>query len=96
MKTYTSSLKRSVRKVFMNSSGSVSSVCQSMTCLTHSSQASSIFAPRRRLYTQCAAIPYSASRCMRRVRTWISSGIPSGPMTVVCSARYRFSFGIAM
>ena len=34
-----------------------------------------------------AATPYSASSCISRVRTWISSGRPSGPITVVCSER---------
>ena len=34
--------------------------------------------------------------CISRVRIWISSGRPSGPMTVVCSDWYMLNFGIAM
>ena len=30
------------------------------------------------------------------MRIWISSGRPSGPITVVWSAWYMFAFGIAM
>ena len=37
------------------------------------------------LYFQWAATPYSAIRCISWVRIWISTGLPSGPMTVVCS-----------
>jgi len=33
--------------------------------------------------------------CISVVRIWISSGFPSGPITVVCSAWYMFAFGIA-
>ena len=32
---------------------------------------------------------------MSRVRIWISSGRPSGPITVVWSAWYMLNFGIA-
>ena len=48
------------------------------------------------LYIQCAAIPNSARSCISRVRIWISSGRPSGPITVVCSEEYMLNFGIAM
>ena len=41
------------------------------------------------------AIPNSAVRCISPVRTWISSGLPSGPMTVVCSERYMLNLGMA-
>ena len=37
------------------------------------------------LYSQCAATPNSAVWCICCVRTWISSGLPCGPITVVCS-----------
>ena len=47
------------------------------------------------MYIQCAATPNSAMSCMSRVRIWISSGRPSGPMTVVCSDWYMLNFGIA-
>ncbi len=33
--------------------------------------------------------------CISRVRIWISSGRPSGPITVVCSDWYMLNFGIA-
>ena len=57
--------------------------------------------PRRRagafsLYSQCAAMPYSAVWCISCVRTWISSGFPCGPITVVCSDWYMFNLGMAM
>ena len=71
----------------MYSPGSCSSCCESMSDFTQMSHSSSAFAPRPRLYSQCAATPYSASSCISRVRTWISSGRPSGPITVVCSER---------
>lgn len=48
------------------------------------------------LYFQCAATPYSARRCIVCVRIWISTGLPSGPMTVVCSDWYMLNFGVAM
>ena len=48
------------------------------------------------LYFQCAATPYSARRCMPRVRICSSTGLPPGPMTVVCSDWYMLNFGIAM
>ncbi len=48
------------------------------------------------LYFQCAATPYSARRCIVWVRIWISTGLPCGPMTVVCSDWYMLNLGIAM
>ena len=39
----------------------------------------------RSLYSQWAATPNSARWCIWNVRTWISSGLPCGPMIVVCS-----------
>ena len=48
------------------------------------------------LYFQCAAMPNSARRCMSHVRIWISTGLPPGPTTVVCSDWYMLSFGMAM
>ena len=47
------------------------------------------------LYFQCAATPYSARRCMPMVRICISTGLPDGPITVVCSDWYMLNFGIA-
>ena len=35
------------------------------------------------LYFQWAATPRSATSCISAVRIWISTGRPSGPMTVV-------------
>lgn len=48
------------------------------------------------LYFQCAAMPYSARRCMSNVRICSSTGLPLGPMTVVCSDWYMLNLGIAM
>ena len=48
------------------------------------------------LYFQCAATPYSARRCISWVRIWISTGLPPGPITVVCSDWYMLNLGIAM
>ena len=78
----------------MNSLGSESSCCHSSiersqwTFLSPSGPAC--------LYIQCAATPNSAMSCISRVRIWISSGSPSGPITVVCSDWYMLNFGIAM
>jgi len=48
------------------------------------------------LYFQWAATPYSARRCIVCVRIWISTGLPSGPITVVCNDWYMLNLGIAM
>ncbi len=48
------------------------------------------------LYFQCAATPYSARRCIAKVRICSSTGLPSGPITVVCSDWYMLNLGIAM
>jgi hypothetical protein len=53
-------------------------------------------APTSSLYFQCAAMPYSARRCMANVRICISTGLPAGPITVVCSDWYMLNLGIAM
>ncbi len=37
------------------------------------------------LYSQCAATPLSATWCMSLVRIWNSTGVPYGPISVVCS-----------
>ncbi len=47
------------------------------------------------LYFQCAATPYSARRCIANVRICISTGLPWGPITVVCRDWYMLNFGIA-
>jgi hypothetical protein len=41
-------------------------------------------------------MPYSARRCISSVRICSSTGLPSGPITVVCSDWYMLNFGIAM
>ena len=41
-------------------------------------------------------MPYSATRCMSWVRICSSTGLPSGPITVVCSDWYMLNLGIAM
>ena len=87
----------------MNSRGSRMSCCQSSSERSHLSLPSGSRRPRTpsglrppSLYIQCAAIPYSARSCISRVRIWISSGRPSGPITVVCSDWYMLNLGIAM
>jgi hypothetical protein len=79
------------------------SCCQSISERSHLSLPSESSAPwiasprgAPSLYIQCAAIPNSARSCISRVRIWISSGRPSGPITVVCSDWYMLNFGIAM
>ena len=37
------------------------------------------------LYSQCAATPDSATRFISWVRIWNSTGVPKGPISVVCS-----------
>jgi hypothetical protein len=37
------------------------------------------------LYSQCAATPASATRCISSVRIWNSTLMPEGPTSVVCS-----------
>jgi len=37
------------------------------------------------LYSQCAAMPVSATACMASVRIWNSTAVPSGLTSVVCS-----------
>ena len=81
----------------MNSRGSAMSFCHSIIWPSQARSASSCaFLPAPSLYRQCAAMPYSAVRCISRVRIWISSGLPSGPTTVVCSDWYMLNLGIAM
>ena len=46
------------------------------------------------LYFQCAAMPYSAVWCMSQVRICTSNGMPSEPMTVVCTLWYMLGFGV--
>ena len=55
-----------------------------------------IVAPFCSLYFQCAAMPNSAVRCIANVRICISTGLPVGPITVVCNDWYMLNFGIAM
>ena len=62
--------------------------------MSHSTLSSSL-RPLPSLYIQCAATPYSAVSCISWVRIWISSGLPSGPITVVWSAWYMLNLGIA-
>lgn len=111
VKTKTSLRDRSKRSDSRNSPGSSVSFCQSSNCLSHamSLTASSFLADfglsvrtleapatASCLYFQCAAMPYSARRCMSKVRIWISTGLPLGPMTVVWSDWYMLNLGIAM
>ncbi len=100
MKTKTSREPRSKRSESRNSPGSCVSRCQSSSWRSQISlvdvrrglATSSLVS----LYFQCAAMPYSAVRCMASVRICSSTGLPSGPITVVCSDWYMLNFGIAM
>ena len=96
--TNTSCEYRSPFSDSMNSPGSVVSRCQSIMRESHSRRSPSAVSAVRfsSLYSQCAATPNSAVRCISGVRIWISSGLPCGPMTVVCSDWYMFSRGMAM
>ena len=85
----------------MNSLASLVSDCHSMICRSHCRR--SRFASVRcagfepfALYIQCAAMPHWAVSCISCVRIWISSGLPCGPMTVVCSDWYMLNLGMAM
>ena len=61
-----------------------------------SSLAFSVLPSNPSLYFQCAAIPYSAVRCISKVRICISNGVPLFPINVVCNDWYIFGFGIAI
>jgi hypothetical protein len=82
---------RSNRSESRKSDGFAASRCQSRSWRIHDISSTSTvpaegpLLPRSSLYRQCAAMPYSAVRCISWVRICTSSGLPSGPMTVVCS-----------
>ena len=61
-------------------------------CQACSSSLSSLVTPA--LYFQCAAMPYSAVWCISQVRICTSKGMPSLPMTVVCSDWYMLGLGV--
>ncbi len=112
VKTKTSLRDRSKRSDSRNSPGSSVSFCQSSNWRSHAmsltvSWPSALFlgtsvrtldapATASCLYFQCAAMPYSARRCMSNVRICSSTGLPLGPITVVCSDWYMLNLGIAM
>ena len=89
-----------------NSPGSDVSFCQSSSCRSQAMSLTGSVSPPERpvvcaadgssLYFQCAATPNSARRCMVWLRIWISTGLPSGPITVVCKDWYMLNLGIAM
>ena len=60
--------------------------CQSRSLLMiDSCPASASASPvRRDLYSQWAAMPFSAVSCIWSLRIWISMVVPRGPITVVC------------
>ncbi len=108
--TYTSDWLISNRSESRNSDGSDVSRCQSTSCRTHgmsfgladspwsagTARGSGAVAAGSSLYFQCAAMPYSALRCIANDRICSSTGLPCGPITVVCSDWYMLNFGIAM
>ncbi|SLH41664.1 Uncharacterised protein [Mycobacteroides abscessus subsp. abscessus] len=89
VKTKISGDFRSKRSDSRNSAGSAASRCQSSSWRIHAMSSTSARSPEClplvSLYRQCAAMPNSAVRCMSWVRICTSSGLPSGPTTVVCS-----------
>ena len=80
----------------MNSSGSFVSCCHSSTWRNQVSVSSTSSPRAPSLYFQCAAMPYSAVRCISRVRIWISYSRPPGPKMVVWSDWYMLLLGVAM
>ena len=80
----------------MNSRGSAISCCHSSMRPSHARSARSPDSPLPSLYRQCAAMPYSAVRCIALVRICTSTLRPPGPTTVVCSDWYMLNLGIAM
>ncbi len=94
VKTKTSLRERSKRRDSRNSPGSSVSFCQSSSCRSHAmSLMASLSLPDALgtsvrildapatascLYFQCAAMPYSARRCMSNVRICSSTGLPLG------------------
>ncbi len=83
----------------MNSPGSAASFCQSSSWRSHAISSPLTGLPGAAapsLYFQWAAMPYSARLCISTVRICSSTGLPCGPITVVCSDWYMLNFGIAM
>ena len=72
--------------------------CQSRSLLMIDSSRVTVDASplRRVLYSQWAAMPFSAVSCISPLRIWISMVAPPGPITVVCRLWYRFDLGMAM
>ena len=102
-KQYTLSVNRSrsLLRRLINSRLSDISCCHSRICRSQFSFSSSCSGPDflpsdASLYFQWAAMPYSAVRCISKVRIWISKGWPLGPISVVCSDWYIFCFGMAI
>jgi hypothetical protein len=86
--------------VSRNSPGSCASRCQSINWRSHTisslTEVGVAVTVPTSLYFQCAAIPNSAVRCIAWVRICSSTGLPPGPITVVCSDWYMLNFGVAM
>ena len=94
--TYTSPLPTSNRSDSRNSAGSAVSRCQSTSWRSQARSAGVLPVVISSRYFQCAATPYSDRRCMPQVLICSSTGLPPGPITVVCSDWYMLNFGIAM
>ena len=95
--TNTYSPRKSLRMLSTNSRLSsvvsrASRICRSQLVL----RSSMLCVERPSLYIQCAAMPYSAVRCISCVRICTSKGIPLSLSSVVCSERYMFGFGVAI
>ena len=98
--TFSENKSRSPFTMLRNSLESLVSFChsriwRSQDSFAASSPAATLPLPLS-LYFQCAAIPYSAVRCISKVLIWISNGWPLLPISVVCRDWYIFGFGMAI
>ena len=95
VKTNTSSAKRSNFKSSPKSEESRASLCQSRMRRSQLSLVSSSSICLPSLYLQWAAMPYSAVRCISKVRICTSKGRP-WLTTVVCKDWYMLALGTEM
>jgi hypothetical protein len=101
VKTYTSWLDRSKRSASRNSLGSLASRCQSSSCRSQVISSMCAGGPDDRGALLLLVLPVRGDAELRRTvhregRICISTGLPVGPMTVVCNDWYMLNFGIAM
>ena len=93
--TNTSSANMSILRLWKKSVASDSCWLSNSLRTQANFSSSPVFTPLSPiLYFQCAAMPYSAVRCISQVLICTSNGIPCEPMTVVCTLWYIFGFGV--